>query len=175
MVRLRDPLFHVVVALGAAAAVGACGDTKRSPGNTSAAAGQNAGGEPTGVGGGGVGGVGGVGGGEGAQLMVAGVAGASAGSATDVNAAGALNADCAGGVANAAIDADAGAGGASTECPTPQLRCTSYSPTPTDCTCARSAPLSACDCTEHNYKGWSCAVFDPPMGCECVDYITGPK
>jgi len=173
MVRLRDPLFHVVVALGAAAAVGACGDTQRSPGSNSAAAGHNAGGEPTGgVGGGGGGGGGG---GEGAQLVVAGIAGTSAGSGTDVNAAGALNADCAGGVANAAIGADAGAGGASTDCPTPQLRCASYSPTPTDCSCARSAPLSACDCTERNFMGWSCAVFDPPMGCECVDYITGPK
>jgi hypothetical protein len=168
MVRLRDPLFHVVVALGAAAAAGACGDSRRSPESTSAAAGQNAGGEPTGVGGAG---------GDAVHLVVAGAAsaGASAGSGTDVNVAGALSDDCAGGVANVTIGADAGAGGASTECPTPQLRCASYSPTPTDCSCDPTAPLSACDCTERNFMGWSCAVFDPPMGCECVDYITGPK
>jgi hypothetical protein len=167
MVRLRDPLFHVVVALGAAAAVGACGDTQRSPGSTSAAAGQNAGGEPTGVGG--------VGGGGGPQLVVAGIAGASAGSGTDVNVAGALSDDCAGGVANVTLSTDAGAagqGGDVTDCPSPQLRCATYSPTPTDCSCDRTSPLSACDCLGEHI--WDCFKFDPPTGCQC-SIATGPR
>lgn len=165
MARLRDPLFHVVVALGAAAAAGACGETNRSPTTPSSAGGENAGAAPSG--GGGSGG----GGGEGAQIIVAGVAGDVA----HVPAAGAPSDPCAGGAATVAvsIDGDAGGqGGALSDCPLPQLRCASYSPTPTDCVCNRGAPLSACDCRGGRY--WDCFNFDPPTGCEC-SLATGPK
>lgn len=169
MVRSRDPLFHVVVMLGAAAAVVACGETARPHGGNAGSAGEG-----TGTGGGGGGGAGAGVGGEGPQLVTPGAAGQDA----NVTTAGTRNDPCSGGGQTGAVpegDGSAGEAAGLADCPPPQLRCASYSPAPTDCSCIRGAPLSVCDCLNRNSEGWTCAVFDPPMGCECVGYITGPK
>jgi hypothetical protein len=151
----RDPLFQVVVMLGAAAATGACGEANRGPDRPAVTGGMA--GASAGLGG------------EGATL-----AGPSAAGQSAINPGGAPNDPCSEGGANGGMSLDAasvGEAGAFADCPPAQLRCTSYTPTPTECSCDPQAPLSACDCTDRN---WTCMVFDPPMGCTC-SYITGPR
>jgi hypothetical protein len=165
MVRSRDPLFHVVVMLGAAAAVVACGETARPHGGNAGSAGEGAGSATGG---------GGDAGGDSPQLVTPGAAGQDA----IVTTAGTRNDPCSGGGQTGAVpqgDGSAGEAAGLADCPPQQLRCASYSPAPTDCSCNRNAPLSACDCRSGNWTDWTCAVFDPPTGCECVGYITGPR
>lgn len=163
MARLRDPLFHVVVTLGAAAAAsGACGQGANSRHNTAAASGASAGR---------AGGAGGAGGAE-PVIQIP-----EAGSQSNEPGGGALNDPCSPGGATSNVPVEAGAPGTGGEaatlahCPSQQLRCLTYTPTPTDCVCDLNGPLSTCDCPGEIF---TCAVFDPPAGCQC-SLITGPK
>jgi len=158
----RDPLFHVLVTVGIAAAAGsACGKSRSTDSD------EGAGGS-SGTDSNGTGGSGGTIATGGAEIATGGAEIATGGAEIATGGAGIATGGT--GISFGGSFGLGGEGGDSCVS-TAQFWCRTYEPEPLDCECDPNAPITPEDCDGEVFR---CVSYDPPLGCGCV-LVTGPR